>query len=96
MTYVLLGILVFLAAVVLDYAHARYVGSVQKRQVWHAVFWSTLQWSAGTLMFVLAVKVSLWMLPLEVLGLGIGTILAMRRAGAPADVHCTEARERSR
>jgi len=79
MMTVLLGILVFTAATCLDFCHTRYVRSVQENKAWTAAMWSMLQWSAATVAFVVAVKVSLWLLPFEMLGLGFGTLLGMRK-----------------
>ena len=78
MVTILLAILVFTAAVSLDFCHARYVQSVQANRACMAAMWSVLQWSAATVAFVVAVKVSLWLLPFEAIGLAVGTLLGMR------------------
>lgn len=79
MNLYLLGILVFVVAATLDFAHANYVRAVQLRRPYWAALWSVCQWAAGTTAFVIAVKVSLWLLPLEAAGLALGTILGVKR-----------------
>ncbi len=43
-----------------------------------ASLWSVGQWSAASVGFVVAVKVSMWYLPFEAAGLAIGTYLGAR------------------
>jgi hypothetical protein len=76
---VVLAILVFTASACLDFAHTRYVQAVQANKAWLAAMWSVLQWMAATVAFVVAVKISLWLLPFEALGLAVGTLLGMRK-----------------
>jgi hypothetical protein len=80
---VLLAVLVFSAAAGLDFCATKYVRSVQAGRAWSAAMWSVLQWSAATIAFVVAVKVSLWLLPFEALGLATGTLLGMRSSRLP-------------
>lgn len=77
MLEVLLAVAIFLAAASIDYAHALYVRAVIERRRRSAAIWTVLQWSASTVGFVVAVKVSLWYLPLEAAGLVTGTLLAI-------------------
>lgn len=74
---VLLGLVVFVSAAALDFAHTRYVQAVQVADRHRAARWSVVQWTAATVGFVVAVKVSLWILPFEAAGLYAGTILAV-------------------
>lgn len=74
----LLGLLVFTSAVCVDYAHTWYVVEVERRRRWHAAAWSVTLWLASCVGFVVAAKVSLWYLPLEALGLFVGTLFALR------------------
>jgi hypothetical protein len=73
----MLGVLVFCATCALDYAHTNYVMAVHDRRRYKAAAWSVLQWCAATIGFVVAVKVSLYLLPFEALGLYVGTLLAV-------------------
>ncbi len=77
MKFVALGLLVFCATCALDFAHTRYVMAVHDRKRHRAAAWSVLQWMAATIGFVVAVKVSLYLLPFEALGLYAGTLLAV-------------------
>jgi hypothetical protein len=45
-----------------------------------AARWSLVQWGAATVGFVLAVRVTMWLLPFEGLGLWIGTLLGGTRS----------------
>lgn len=72
---VLLAIGVFLAAVTIDYSHARCVAALVEGRRIAAATWSVLQWSGATVGFIVAVKCSMWVLPFEGLGLFLGTLL---------------------
>lgn len=74
-----LGLLVFCSAACLDFCHANYVMAVDDLSEVRTAFWSSLQWLAGLVGFVIAVKVTLWVLPAEVAGLALGSVLAIRR-----------------
>lgn len=78
-TYVGLGLLVLASSAAIDFAHTRYVQAVQACRRHRAAAWSVLQWTGGTIGFVVAVKVSFWLLPLEAIGLYLGTVLAIPR-----------------
>jgi hypothetical protein len=79
-----LGLLVFCTSAVIDYAHARYAAARDQGRVAGAVIWSLLQWGATTVGFVVAVTISLWMLPFEAAGLALGTYLAVRYPSDPS------------
>jgi hypothetical protein len=69
---------VFLAAVTIDYSHARCVAALVDGRRVPAALWSVCQWMGATVGFVVAVKLSLWVLPFECLGLFVGTLLGSR------------------
>lgn len=75
---ILLGLLVFASSAAIDYAHARYAYARDAHRRWSAANWSALQWCAASVGFVVAVKVSLWLLPAEALGLWVGTLVAVK------------------
>lgn len=75
MTDVLLALGVFLAAVTIDFSHARYVRALVDDRRIAAATWSVLQWSGATVGFFVAVTHSMWFLPFEALGLFVGTLL---------------------
>jgi len=75
-----LFLVVFVSATCLDYCHGNYIMAVEDRKAYHAALWSSLQWCAGVVGFLVAVKVSLWALPAEVAGLAVGTVLSIKRA----------------
>lgn len=82
---ILLAILVFISAVGIDWCATRYVLAVGRGDAHIAALWSCGQWSAGTIGFIVVVKVSLWYLPLEAAGLYLGTRLAMRQQPSKLD-----------
>lgn len=73
---VLLALLVFVASASIDFASARYVRAVGRLEARRAATWSVIQWGAGLVGFLVAFKYSLWMLPMEGLGLFVGTMLS--------------------
>lgn len=75
---ILLALLVFLSAVGIDAANVRYVLAVQRKDAYRAAAWSCAQWGASLVGFLVAVKVTLWMLPFEMLGLYVGCLLSLR------------------
>lgn len=78
MTMVLLGLLVFASSAAIDFAHAKYAYAREAGCRWCAAGWSIVQWSAASVGFVVAVRVSLWLLPAEALGLACGTLIAVK------------------
>lgn len=73
---ILLGLAVFLSSVVIDYAHAQYAYARDAGRRFAMANWGVLQWGAASVGFVAAVKVSIWLLPLEGLGLWVGSFVA--------------------
>jgi hypothetical protein len=74
-----LAIAVFLSALCIDAANVRYVMAVERRDGHRAALWSCLQWGASLVGFLVAIKVTLWMLPLELAGLYFGCLLSMKQ-----------------
>lgn len=79
MEFGMLAVLVFTASVCIDFCHAWYVNAINSLDGPRAGLASAAQWLAGTIGFVVAVKISLWLLPFECLGLYVGTRLAVYR-----------------
>ena len=84
---VLIGLAMVVAAGAgcVDYAHARYVRTLQEPvgtpgRRHRAARWSLAGWLAMAVGFVAVVKFSLWLLPAEGLGYYIGTYLG---SGSP-------------
>lgn len=73
-----LALLVFVSAVVIDYAEARYVTAVQRGQAHAAAVYSLAMYAVGALGFVAVVDCSLWLMVPEGLGFYVGTRLALR------------------
>jgi hypothetical protein len=84
--YVALAVLVTVSMAMLDYAHARYWAAMKEfhasDRAWNlrGALWSVVQWGAGAAAFYVNVRVSMWYLPFEGLGLLLGTLLGSRRS----------------
>ncbi len=76
---ILIAILVTVTMAALDFCHAKYTRAMLDNRIYHAAFWSVGQWSSATVGFVVAVKLSMWYLPFEALGLFLGTLLGGKR-----------------
>jgi hypothetical protein len=76
---VLIALLVTVTMAGVDFCHARYTRALLSGRVVHAAIWSVGQWGAATVGFVVALKISVWYLPFEALGLFMGTLLGARR-----------------
>lgn len=80
-----LAVLVTLTMGAVDFAHARYALAMMRfrqgdaRALHIAARWSVMQWGAASIGFIVSVKVSMWLLPFEGLGLYLGTVLGGRR-----------------
>lgn len=66
-----------------DYCLARYTRAMIAGHTLKAALWSVGQWSAASVGFVVAVKISIWYLPFEALGLFLGTLLGGHRVKLP-------------
>jgi hypothetical protein len=80
MVTTLIGLAVFLSAFMVDAANARYVQAVNRLDTHRAAGWSVMQWTASVVGFVVAVKISFWMLPVEALGLYAGTWYSLHKS----------------
>lgn len=74
----IVGAVVFLCALSVDFAHARYVVAVGARRGARAAAWSLAAWAASVACLYVAVRVSWWMLVPEGAGLFAGTFLSVR------------------
>lgn len=83
---VLIAILVFFSAAAIDFANTRYVMAVGEGRARAAAKWSVLQWCSSLVGFLVAVKITLWMLPVEMLGLYVGTLWSMRNKTPKTEV----------
>ena len=70
-------LLVLAAATGIDFAHVRHVQAVGAGRAHAAALWSVAQWASATVGFVVAVRVSMWVLPFEAAGLYAGSLLAV-------------------
>jgi hypothetical protein len=82
----LLALFVFASAVGIDFCATKYVLSVGRADTRAAMVWSVGQWSCSLVGFLIAVKITLWYLPIEAAGLAFGTWLSMRRKPSNCEV----------
>lgn len=85
MLFILLALAVFLAAAALDYATARYVRAVQKRERHKAARWSVVMGALGLVGFLSVIEVSIWLVAPELMGLYAGTYFALGQDGKPSN-----------
>lgn len=75
---ILLSLVVFVSAMVIDYAEACYIRAVHRSDAHHAAIWSLVMYGVGALGFVAVIDVSLWLMIPEGLGFYVGTLLAVQ------------------
>ncbi len=75
----LLAVAVFAMSAAIDYCDCRCTLAVTAREPNAAALWSILQYVLGAAGFIMVVKVSLWLMVPECLGLLVGTRLALRK-----------------
>lgn len=80
LTLALLAIGVFVLAATLDYMDVSCTLAVTERRARAAALWSVCQYAVGAVGFVVVVKISLWLMVPEGLGLYAGTRLALAKA----------------
>lgn len=85
--YVGLAALVTIASACIDFASARYFRAMEDKDVHRAARWSVGQWVPAAVGFVVAVKVSMWLLPFEAIGLYLGTWLGGQGLNRNEDLH---------
>lgn len=83
--FVLAALVAFSTMFVVDAAHFRYVAAVARHDRVRAARWSVLQGAASAVGFVLAVKVTVWVVLFELAGLWAGSRFEFFRASAPED-----------
>lgn len=72
---VLIAFLVMITMAGVDYCHAQYTRSLISGHAFVTSLWSVAQWTCASVGFVVAVKISIYYLPFEALGLMVGTYL---------------------
>jgi uncharacterized membrane protein len=77
MPTILLCALVFVSAMIIDFAETRYVCAVTRRDAHAAALWSLTMYAIGALGFVAVINVSLWLMVPEALGFYCGTRIAL-------------------
>jgi uncharacterized membrane protein len=75
----LLAIAVFVSAMIIDFAEARYVIAVELGAANVAAWWSITMYAIGCFGFIAVLQYSLWLMVPEGLGLYCGTRLALRK-----------------
>lgn len=67
------AVAVFGMALTIDYSYSQMIIAIEKRWPHRAAQWSVVMWAASTLCLYIAVEVSFLYLPLEAVGLYLGT-----------------------
>lgn len=79
MWIVLLGIVVFFSTAAIDWIQAFWLRAYNRRQATRAANLGVLEYAAGLIAFAAFIEASWWLVIPEVLGLWVGTQLAVRR-----------------
>lgn len=74
-----LGVLVFLLAAVLDIADTQHKIAIEHRDAHAAARWSVAMYLLGLVGLVGLLRVSLWLVVPEAVGLYLGSVFAIRR-----------------
>lgn len=76
---ILIALLVFASAFVIDFSETRYVTAVQCKDANRAAVWSLVMYTMGAAGFIAVINVSLWLMIPEALGFYCGTRYALRK-----------------
>ena len=86
MTNVLLALAMFVCAALIDFAYARQTIATTNGRALVSANWRALSYSLGCFGWLVAVKVGVWLLPFELAGLYLGTLVGVgktQRGQAP-------------
>jgi len=78
-TNILLAIAMFVCAALIDFAYARQTIATTKGRALVSANWRALSYSLGCFGWLVAVKIGVWLLPFELVGLYMGTLLGVGR-----------------
>jgi hypothetical protein len=67
----------FVCAALLDFAYARQTIATTNARAFAAANWRALAYSCGCFGWLVAIKVGIWLLPFELSGLYLGTIIGV-------------------
>ncbi len=81
--FITLAALITASTICVDFAAARWSLAVRDGRRWAAGRWSVAQWAATSAGFVLVVKVNIWLLPFEAVGLFIGSVWGGKPRAVP-------------
>lgn len=91
MVNVLLAIVMFMCAALIDFAYARQTIATTNGRALAAANWRAIAYSFGCFGWLVAIKIGLWLLPFELAGLYLGTLVGVGRppAKSPCPVAST-------
>lgn len=75
----LIGLLVMITMGGVDYCLTQHTRAFLSGRAVEASLWSVAQWTCASVGFVVAVKLSIYYLPFEALGLALGTYVGTKR-----------------
>lgn len=79
MTNVLLALAMFVCATLIDFACARQTIATTNGRALAAANWRTIAYSLGCFGWVMAIKIGMWLLPFELAGLYLGTLIGVNK-----------------
>jgi hypothetical protein len=68
----------FVCAALIDFAYARQTLATTNGQALAAANWRAIAYSCGCFGWLVAIKVGIWLLPFELAGLYLGTLVGVR------------------
>jgi hypothetical protein len=79
-TNVLLALAMFVCAALIDFAYARQTIATTNGRALAAANWRAIAYSFGCFGWLVAIKVGMWLLPFELAGLYLGTLVGVNKA----------------
>ncbi len=77
MVNALLAIAMFMCAALIDFAYARQTIATTSGRALAAANWRAIAYSFGCFGWLVAIKIGLWLLPFELAGLYLGTLIGV-------------------
>lgn len=82
MTNAFLALAMFMCAALIDFAYARQTIATTNGQAFVSANWRALSYSLGCFGWLVAIKIGVWLLPFELAGLYLGTLVGVDKKPA--------------
>jgi hypothetical protein len=78
-TNVLLALAMFVCAALIDFAYAQQTLATTNGRALAAANWRAIAYSFGCFGWLVAIKIGMWLLPFELAGLYLGTLIGVNK-----------------